>query len=588
MPICITQEEYLSNPDLYEVISGPHEGACDPSCSASLEGLAPEVTRFIDVSKPVLRFSGSQGGSFVVPEGFDYLVRLGSGGSFAGDEFVIPGQSVSLSGSGLAAMDGMFDWLLGSVTGAIDSLVQGTVDILTPCEGGKSRGLLVDFDGFHGVAPCGCYTSATDFLLTLVGGAATLRSMLVRQANKKRLALLVQGIKNSQQEFRRNVRSVLDRVDQLNDRINELRNSNLSELWEVDDYELFVTNAELLQDVLANKFTRLSEIAGLDADEIANLTNLEDVDDIFDYVGAESDILEIANQLDNFENFVRDYQALLEDSVNGDEIRNLKNEVRALKPLVDWAGPIVDAGFTLLAVLSNLDIVMYKACNENELCGTKAELDTETCECSVCPPGYQVCPAWSISDDFYNSCVPNCEAGSVFAQSTVTGRCYCECAEGTTFKACDSGYNPLIVCGDRGEEGECVNESAYDVAQFEWDPSICNFRCRALSVDDASGAQRSGIAKQVDGIWICEYDAECYVGCNSPGQFQLETITLTGQEVSGFNCSDRSVPGEARANSVAGLPDCDCPPVIDGMGRRVEYELDDNGNCVTKQYFCQS
>lgn len=119
---------------------------------------------------------------------------------------------------------------------------------------------------------------------------------------------------------------------------------------------------------------------------------------------------------------------------------------------------------------------------------TWAELNTDTCECSECPPEWNLCNNSSITN-FYstygNTCHPPCCEGQQLKPVTLLETCKCACPDGQVFMECDcsdctegSGTPVLdLITGNKQKKGKCVEQNP-NPDKLIWNKKTCKWECK--------------------------------------------------------------------------------------------------------------
>jgi hypothetical protein len=122
---------------------------------------------------------------------------------------------------------------------------------------------------------------------------------------------------------------------------------------------------------------------------------------------------------------------------------------------------------------------------------TWAELDLDTCECSICPSGWNTCDNSSITN-FYssygNTCHPPCCGDQEWKPITLIETCKCACPDGKVFMECEcsdckeGSGTPVLdyVTGDKRKKGICVDENP-DPSKLQWDKKTCKWECKTTT-----------------------------------------------------------------------------------------------------------
>lgn len=571
MPFCIRTEDY--DPSIHEILSGPHDGPCGPSCSTDPSGLISEASLFFDNSRPIVSYSGNTGSFLTVPEGFDYAVYVNSSGQVS-DEPIMPGQSISFK-SEIFLGSGIF----GSL---VDGLLNGGVDLGTPCPEGKTKGFGYDNGGW-GIVDCGCYQSASDPILVAFGGASFVRGLIKKHFAKAAIKKIINEL-DLQKTVRDMANGFRNYVETINSSITNLR-QNIYDTAEIvldldpngELVQLELSNLDSIRNALVSKVNNLIGWASpLEADDLKAYTEFVDIDRILDAGYEEID--DVISEINNLESFVDRWLDKFAIGPSKEITAAMKTRLDQFMRDMDVVKDFIATATITFAIIQNVDLVMEKICDSGllpSLCGTQAQLNFLTCNCDQCPPNNVICPAGiaNFYDDRFNTCIPVCVGGAVFEQG-VSGACRCVCPPGTIFKECNSGYIPEADCGrTQGQpEGLCVDSSENEAKLrngWRWDEEVCDFVC------DRECPPGRLATIQAD---LCR----CVCGSIEGGVFTPKNCPENQLQDSNCECCK-----EENYDYGQGL--CKCPPerACGNTCCPEDYSCE-NGECLTDLYFCQS
>lgn len=129
------------------------------------------------------------------------------------------------------------------------------------------------------------------------------------------------------------------------------------------------------------------------------------------------------------------------------------------------------------------------------------ELNRETCECDICPPGFSLGQGYGgnagggAGNPFCFSCGP--ESCGLVAQTAGAGAC--ECEPGYELKPCISGCNidgQLVKCG-YSLPPDCLDTLTCFNSNFEWDDSLCDWICKEDNCS-SNQIQNTGTCECID------------------------------------------------------------------------------------------
>jgi hypothetical protein len=160
---------------------------------------------------------------------------------------------------------------------------------------------------------------------------------------------------------------------------------------------------------------------------------------------------------------------------------------------------------------------------------------TETCECSSCPSGYQLCSYSSIINgwsDIYNICLPVCGGQGVQPlqiENVVTkANCEVKCPDGYMWVKCATSECDRSKCRDGSDTGFCVKipdsmtkliDNGIDTkyGKILWDPLECKWVCYSgrwvMDWTANDGAESEGPVYSDD----ARFDKKVYLPPSGPG-----------------------------------------------------------------------
>lgn len=120
-----------------------------------------------------------------------------------------------------------------------------------------------------------------------------------------------------------------------------------------------------------------------------------------------------------------------------------------------------------------------------------AELNNETCECSDCPSGWNLCDNSSITNlysSYGNLCHPPCCGDQELKPITLVETCKCACPDGKVFMPCDCSEckegsgTPVMdsLIGSDAKKGLCVDPNP-DPSKLEWNSTSCTYECKTTT-----------------------------------------------------------------------------------------------------------
>lgn len=209
---------------------------------------------------------------------------------------------------------------------------------------------------------------------------------------------------------------------------------------------------------------------------------------------------------------------------------------------------------------------------------------TDSCECSDCPPGYELCSYSSLINlytDTYNICLPVC-GGQTLKPPELGGiitRANCEigCPDGYSWVECYESDCPNDPCNDNVEKGFCAKipeENLFtkypypnDPDRFTqvdpkygpllWDPVSCKWVCKSYN-EIQEIITPEGVVRIFPSAWIPRFTQTQGVVIGPGGSFPVPVTPLSPYELVNMFIPNKILNKEPCSEETFRNPENDC------------------------------